>query len=842
VYNELFSDLKELDKRLKKIDELLDCSAVLFRDYYSENAPGYTGNFSWPYSVKGPNAEPQWPSYKKDLPNTPRLSAITSAMCGWAVSEYLSVHRPADEKLRKIARQVAQKLAMLSPENIKSVTFTGENVVFVQMQVLRLLASQAEWKGALFSQLYGAARDLAGASTNTPPTLRLHSFFLHYCVLALEEVRRRSDHLSDAVFRLSQHADKLNRFEVNSWPDKVVLLEYTEQLRELLESLATIIRIDFLRPDLAAQCDRTAETVEELCDGIASALMENPPDAARGHLSKLKVALQDCIGGVREAMRYVPGETSRTLETWSDLCQAAERVAKEQWYGGGFIRRLQDDVVLQISYASYNDPQLDVGALTYSLAAALRSAAIKASDPITKKAVSIIVDNQRAGRWTQVQPIFATPQGSVHIPLVIEIANAFAAVLSRCADEGAWTSWMELDNTMDWVASTVNEVGKSRGWCSEHDYARDRIDLWVTAQMVQFLSVYKDMRGRLTTHSALERAGLLTTAPGTAGTTTWDELGSTDLNTRHRDQIKSRLRKYFVLPYKRDRVLKDSSVLLYGPPGTSKTSLMEGLADKLRWHFLPISPADFLSTGGEQVEARATIIFEILKRARNIVVLFDEVDELLLDRDAEERPQGIFRFMTTSMLPKLQALKKGKNVIFGIATNYAERLDKAIIRMGRVDQSWLVLPPDLTTRAVLTEKFLRRKRSDPADKQLNYTDIRPIAANTVCFSYQELKRAIDEGSPVSADSVLQTIPHPTITFEGYINRQGCGRELLSLIENQLDTQFDSSASPQVKHGIRGQLASLKSRVEAKQDFFAEPKLQQAIETRLTALTGEARHD
>jgi ATP-dependent 26S proteasome regulatory subunit len=72
---------------------------------------------------------------------------------------------------------------------------------------------------------------------------------------------------------------------------------------------------------------------------------------------------------------------------------------------------------------------------------------------------------------------------------------------------------------------------------------------------------------------------------------------------------------------------------------------------------------------------------------RDAVVLFDEIDEMLRDRQGDQ-PQGgvaMLRFIVPGMLPKLQSLKQygEKNrLIFIVSTNYVDRLDAAITRTG----------------------------------------------------------------------------------------------------------------------------------------------------------------
>jgi len=94
------------------------------------------------------------------------------------------------------------------------------------------------------------------------------------------------------------------------------------------------------------------------------------------------------------------------------------------------------------------------------------------------------------------------------------------------------------------------------------------------------------------------------------------------------------------------------------------------------------------------------MIFDVLGAQANVVVLFDEIDRMILDRDSVEYgEQGdIFQFMTPSMLTKIRDLRKRKRLIFLVATNYAERIDAAAKRRGRLDMHGLLPPPDFEAR------------------------------------------------------------------------------------------------------------------------------------------------
>ena len=151
--------------------------------------------------------------------------------------------------------------------------------------------------------------------------------------------------------------------------------------------------------------------------------------------------------------------------------------------------------------------------------------------------------------------------------------------------------------------------------------------------------------------------------------------------------------------------------MLYGPPGTGKTTLAEQLAVRLRQPLLIVTVSDFLAGAADEVEARAKGIFQVLEEQENVVVLFDEIDQFLLDRNSKryEKQTGIFQFLTPGMLTKFQNLKDLGRSIFIVATNYAERIDAAIKRQGRFDHHLLLSLPDTNRRKEFLWGFVRDK-------------------------------------------------------------------------------------------------------------------------------------
>jgi hypothetical protein len=134
------------------------------------------------------------------------------------------------------------------------------------------------------------------------------------------------------------------------------------------------------------------------------------------------------------------------------------------------------------------------------------------------------------------------------------------------------------------------------------------------------------------------------------------------------------------------------SMLLFGPPGTSKTRLAKFMADYLGWPLLPISPSHILSDGWDRIHAQAISIFDKIAEVDSTVVFLDEFDELFKARGMREA-DAVSRFFTTALLPQLGEINERHRVVLLLATNYVDRFDDAIIRRGRFDFLVQVMPP-----------------------------------------------------------------------------------------------------------------------------------------------------
>jgi hypothetical protein len=333
------------------------------------------------------------------------------------------------------------------------------------------------------------------------------------------------------------------------------------------------------------------------------------------------------------------------------------------------------------------------------------------------------------------------------------------------------------------------------GWHSDHVADPSSIQLWNTAQVVDFLLGYRRSLHNHIARTTLRLARFDVRQPKQPKRAWSDqtrelekhfrgeETQATALSTTHHGRVESEstaqseasaqstiaadfepvtslggnfetyatIGGAFLLDWLEGRP-NNFSMLLYGPPGTGKTTVAENLANALGFRMITITVSDFLTEGGGSIEARAKMIFDVLEAQADCVILFDEIDELVLDRNSKRHglQDTVFKFMTPGMLTKLNNLRRAERSIFIMATNYAYRIDPAIRRTGRIDENYLLLPPDANARKRMIKGFLdeaiEKKKISAADQlapnQLREENWTALTNASFFLGYKDIEAAV----------------------------------------------------------------------------------------------------
>ena len=135
------------------------------------------------------------------------------------------------------------------------------------------------------------------------------------------------------------------------------------------------------------------------------------------------------------------------------------------------------------------------------------------------------------------------------------------------------------------------------------------------------------------------------------------------------------------LLYDKKQLLYKTGILLYGEPGTGKSSLAKAIATEYGRSIISIDMSNI-----EKINFAELAALINNDDYDNYVVLMEDIDTLYLKREGQTEEQAkLFNDSLNKMLQFLDSNSSPNNVIFVATTNYRERLDKALLRDGRFD-------------------------------------------------------------------------------------------------------------------------------------------------------------
>ncbi|TPM94438.1 AAA family ATPase [Mesorhizobium sp. B2-1-3A] len=438
----------------------------------------------------------------------------------------------------------------------------------------------------------------------------------------------------------------------------------------------------------------------------------------------------------------------------------------------GFRVYFEKNLHEQLSFSSIPDSRFDPAELAFCLEGLLLVQKDAVDRTLFKRVLEVLAKAQeQSAFWRPVKPFMANSKGFSLFPVSVEVANS----LLRSCELYDGANLHETFGSMSihllrrywqWLRARIvrfHKDGKEYiGWHSEHINETDSIHIWETSQVLEFLLNYRRALQAHIARTTLVLSRFLLREPKKKE---WSELENkyqpvTVLGQKY--AVYSEIGADFVVGWKN---LQPAlfSMLLYGPPGTGKTTVAKSIADALNVRMVTITVSDFLAGGGAQLEARAKAIFDVLQSQSGIVVLFDEIDNFLLDRDSKRysKQDSVFQFMTPGMLTKLNDLRQSERILFVIATNYENRIDSAIKRTGRVDKRYLVLPPDASARRQILTYLVREKSPLGTMNGWGESDWEKLKKSSLFLGYTDMEAAVIEYAKRGAGAVDELVRNLT---------------------------------------------------------------------------------
>ncbi|CAG9538084.1 unnamed protein product [Cercopithifilaria johnstoni] len=216
----------------------------------------------------------------------------------------------------------------------------------------------------------------------------------------------------------------------------------------------------------------------------------------------------------------------------------------------------------------------------------------------------------------------------------------------------------------------------------------------------------------------------------------WEDIGGNR-------ELKMKIEQAILWPYRYPEIFErfaskpPSGILLYGPPGCSKTLIARAIASQSHMNFLAVKgPELFSKWVGESERA----VRELFRRARQVapaIIFFDEIDAVGANR-GNRSESHVGERVLTQLLTELDGLEEKGDVLVLAATNRPDRLDSALLRPGRFNLTIHVPLPDEETRLEILRIRLNQMKVSVD------LDVEDIGRRTKGFSGAEVVELCDQ--------------------------------------------------------------------------------------------------
>lgn len=251
----------------------------------------------------------------------------------------------------------------------------------------------------------------------------------------------------------------------------------------------------------------------------------------------------------------------------------------------------------------------------------------------------------------------------------------------------------------------------------------------------------------------------------------WEQIGGLD-------EIKLKLRQSIEWPmmypeaFVRLGLCRPRGVLLYGPPGCAKTTLVRAAATSSHCAFLSVSGADLYSPYVGDSEKALAQLFRQARACSPCILFLDEIDSLIGSRSNSQTPNSVQTRLLSVLLNEMDGIgvktleSRGtekilqvegaehnhtpeqldlhevcnKDVMVVAATNRPDCLDSALLRPGRLDHIIYVPPPDQQARLAILKL---RTESMPVGSDVCLEE---LAARTDLYSGADLENLCKEAA------------------------------------------------------------------------------------------------
>lgn len=220
-------------------------------------------------------------------------------------------------------------------------------------------------------------------------------------------------------------------------------------------------------------------------------------------------------------------------------------------------------------------------------------------------------------------------------------------------------------------------------------------------------------------------------------------------------------------------------ILMFGPPGCSKTMIAKALATESRVNFLSIKGPELFSMWVGESEKAVRELFRKARQVAPAIIFFDEIDAIGGERSSSG--SSVKERVLAQLLTEMDGVNALNNVTIVAATNRPDLIDKALMRPGRIDRIVYVPLPDYETRI----EIIRIKTNKmPVDDNVSFQE---LAERTDGYSGAEIEAICKEAALNALENDLDAKLVSKVHFECAMNivKPRTNKEMLLAYEEYL---------------------------------------------------------
>ncbi|KAK1443987.1 AAA-family ATPase [Babesia gibsoni] len=193
----------------------------------------------------------------------------------------------------------------------------------------------------------------------------------------------------------------------------------------------------------------------------------------------------------------------------------------------------------------------------------------------------------------------------------------------------------------------------------------------------------------------------------------WENIGGYDDVKLILKECVEYPRTYSVV-YEKMRVQTPRGILLYGPPGCSKTLMAKAVATESHMNFISVKGPELFSKWVGESERAIRQLFRKARTNAPCVIFFDEMDSISVSRELSNAG-GVGSRVLNQLLNEMDGINSLKHVLVVGATNRPDLMDSALLRPGRLDRLVYIPLPDMEARKSIFNIYLKKLPTDGFD-------------------------------------------------------------------------------------------------------------------------------